>query len=166
MSGDPMEVLATALADLDLPYEVSGADGQTVVVELPGTHKLRIPVSFTIGDHSLSINAFVVRAPDEHHLRVYHWLLRRNERLFGVAYALDHLGDVYLVGRLPLAAVTADSVDELLGSIASTADGDFDRLLEMGFESAIRSEWRWRLSRGEPTHNLAAFRHLAPPGLP
>ena len=32
-----------------------------------------------------------------------------------------------------------------------------------GFGSSIRKEWEWRLSRGEPTHNLEAFRHLAPP---
>jgi hypothetical protein len=75
---------------------------------------------------------------------------------------VDHLGDIYLVGRLPLDAITPQSVDAVLGSVAATADGDFDTLLEMGFESAIRAEWRWRLDRGEPTANLQAFRHLAP----
>ncbi|MDT4986156.1 MAG: hypothetical protein QOI74_250, partial [Micromonosporaceae bacterium] len=35
--------------------------------------------------------------------------------------------------------------------------------LELGFSGAIRKEWAWRRSRGEPTMNLEAFRHLAPP---
>lgn len=157
--------LLSVLTDLELPYECTGTPaGHTVVVELPGTHKLRIPVAFAVGEHSVAINAFVVRAPAEQQERVYRWLLRRNQRLFGVAYALDHLGDVYLVARLPLSVLDAESLDGLLGSIAETADGDFDTLLEMGFESAIRAEWRWRLSRGESTRNLAAFEHLAPDG--
>lgn len=160
---DPFAVLLSVFDDLELPYESRCTPAtRTVVVELPGTHKLKTPVAFSIGAHSVTINAFVVRAPAEHEAQVHRWLLRRNQRLFGVAYALDHLGDVYLVARLPLSVLTARSVDDLLGSIAATADGDFDTLLEMGFESAIRAEWRWRLDRGESTSNLSAFQHLAP----
>ncbi len=157
---DPMAVLTGTFEDLGVPYEHRGGD--TVVAELPGTHKLKIPVAFAVGSHSVAVNAFVVRAPQEHVPQIHRWLLRRNQRLFAVAYAVDHLGDIYLVGRLPLDAITPQSVDALLGSVAATADGDFDTLLEMGFESAIRAEWRWRLDRGEPTANLQAFRHLAP----
>jgi len=32
--------------------------------------------------------------------------------------------------------------------------------LEMGFLSAMQREWDWRISRGEPTFNLEAWRHL------
>lgn len=157
---EPMAVLTAAFNALEVPFEHRSDD--TVVAELPGTHKLKIPVAFTVGPHSVALNAFVVRSPQEHVPQIHHWLLRRNQRLFAIAYAVDHLGDIYLVGRLPVAAITMQTVDGLLGSVAATADGDFDTLLEMGFESAIRAEWRWRLERGEPTANLAAFRHLAP----
>jgi hypothetical protein len=30
----------------------------------------------------------------------------------------------------------------------------------MGFLDAMRREWDWRVSRGESTRNLQAFRHL------
>ena len=30
----------------------------------------------------------------------------------------------------------------------------------LGFAGAIRREWAWRVSRGEPLQNLAAFAHL------
>ncbi len=162
----PIAVLTQAFQDIGVAYEAaadSGA-GTTLVVELPGQHKLKTPVAFTVGAHSVAINAFVIRSPQERVPDIHRWLLRRNQRLFAVAYAVDHLGDIYLVARLPLPAITADSVDGILGSIAATADGDFDILLEMGFESAIRAEWKWRLSRGESTRNLEAFRHLAPSG--
>ncbi len=162
---DTMAVLTSALDDLGVPYEsapASSGSGRTVVAELPGEHKLKIPVALTVDTHSVVVNAFVVRAPQERTEQIHRWLLRRNRRLFAVAYAVDHLGDIYLVARLPLAAITAESVDTILGSVAATADGDFDTLLEMGFESSIRAEWRWRLDRGESTRNLQAFRHLAP----
>lgn len=144
----------------DLAYEEP--DPGTFVVELPGEKKLRTAVSLVIGTYSLSINAFVCRRPDENFVGVYRWLLERNRKISGVAYALDQLGDIYLTGRLPLDAISPESLDQLLGSVLSAADGDFNKILELGFDSAIRAEWRWRLSRGEPTGNLEQFRHLAP----
>ena len=61
---------------------------------------------------------------------------------------------------MPLAAVTPDEVDRLLGAVLENADGSFNTLLELGFASAIRKEYAWRVSRGESTRNLDAFTHL------
>jgi hypothetical protein len=83
--------------------------------------------------------------------------------MYGVAFALDQLGDIYLSGRLPLGGVTPDEVDRLLGAVLDYADSSFNTILELGFASSIRKEWQWRRLRGEPTFNLEAFRHLAPP---
>ena len=166
---DTLAVLTGTFESLSVPYEFADRGtpaGPTVVAELPGEHKLKIPVAFTVGEHTVAVNAFVVRAPQERVAQIHRWLLRRNQKLFAVAYAVDHLGDIYLVARLPTDAITPESVDRILGAVAATADGDFDILLEMGFESAIRAEWRWRLARGESTRNLEAFRHLAPDATP
>lgn len=143
----------------DIEYE-EPTDG-TFAAVLPGEHRLKTTVSMVVGEHSLSINAFVVRNPDENHGSVHKWLLERNRRLYGVAYAIDQLGDIYLVAKVSLLAVTDDELDRLLGSVLENSDGAFDYLLELGFASAIKREWKWRLSRGESTANLAAFRHLA-----
>ena len=40
------------------------------------------------------------------------------------------------------------------------ADESFNKLVELGFESAIRREWAWRESRGESLENLQAFAHM------
>jgi hypothetical protein len=152
------EVLRAAVADLEHEEPTPG----TLVVQLPGEKKLKTTVSLVVGAHSLSINAFVVRHPDENHEAVYRWLLERNARLYAVAFAVDHLGDVYLAGRLPLHAVTPDEVDRLLGAVLEASDSSFNTILELGFAASIRKEWAWRISRGEPTWNLQAFRHLAP----
>jgi hypothetical protein len=155
---DVRKIVEQTLKDADLEWE-SPADGRYVVT-LPGTRKLSTTCSLVVGKHSLSINAFVVRHPDENHAAVHRWLLERNTRMYGVSYAIDRLGDIYLVGKLPLAAVTPEELDRLLGAVLENADGSFNTLLEMGFATAIRKEYAWRTSRGESTRNLEAFTHL------
>jgi hypothetical protein len=151
-------VIEQTFKDADLEWE--SPDTGSYVVKLPGTRKLSTTCSFLVGKHSLSVNAFVVRHPDENDAAVHRWLLERNLKLYGVSYAIDSLGDIYLVGKLPLSVVTPDELDRLLGSILEAADGSFNTLLELGFASAIRREYAWRVSRGESTRNLDAFKHL------
>jgi hypothetical protein len=152
------QVIEGVLKDAELEWE--SPEPGNYVVKLPGTRKLSTTVSLIVGRHSLSLNAFVVRHPDENQEAVHRWLLERNLKLYGVSYAVDALGDVYLVGKLPLAAVAPDEIDRLLGSVLEAADGSFNTLLELGFASAIRKEYAWRVSRGESTRNLDAFTHL------
>jgi hypothetical protein len=132
------------------------------LVKLEGTHRLATMCWLVAGAHSLLVEAFFLRRPDSDPAALHAYLLDRNASMYGVHFAVDGLGDVYLVGRLPLAAVTADEVDRLLGCVLTYSDGFFDRALELGFADAIRREWAWRSSRGESTANLAAFAHLAP----
>ncbi|HZE17471.1 MAG TPA: YbjN domain-containing protein [Mycobacterium sp.] len=130
------------------------------VVELPGERKLKTNTILSIGEHSVRIEAFVCRKPDENHEGVYRFLLKRNRRLYGVAYTLDNVGDIYLVGRMSLASVDTAEIDRVLGQVLEAADSDFNTLLEMGFRSSIQKEWEWRVSRGESLKNLQAFAHL------
>ncbi|MGH3883171.1 MAG: YbjN domain-containing protein [Pseudonocardiaceae bacterium] len=130
------------------------------LITLPGTKKLQTTCWVLVGQHGVLVEAFVCRHPDEAHEDVYRWLLRRNARLYGVHYALDKAGDIYLVGRLAHHAVTAGELDRVLGQVVEAADGDFNTLLEIGFASSIRREWDWRVARGESLVNLAAFEHL------
>ncbi len=155
------ELIASFADSEDLPVESS--DPRTFVVTLPGTSKLSTTVALLVGDLTLSINAFVARRPDENAEAVYRWLLERNRSMYAVAFCVDHLGDIYLSGRLPLAAVTAEELDRVLGSVVEYADSSFNTILELGFAAAIRREWAWRTARGESTANLEAFRHLADP---
>lgn len=132
-------------------------------VTLPGTKKLQTNCWLMVGEHALVIEAFVCRRPDEAHEDVYRFLLRRNAKLYGVHYTLDGAGDIFLLGRVGLERVTADELDRLLGQVLEAADGDFNTLLELGFASSIRREWKWRTERGESLANLAAFQHLVDP---
>ena len=153
---DAVRVVREHLAANGLDFSES-ADG-VFSFALPGEKKLQTAVRLDVGAHALGVHAFVCRNPDENHERVYRWLLERNLRLYAVAFAVDRHGDISLDARLPLAAVTPDELDRLLGSVLSTADESFNAILELGFASSIRKEWEWRNLRGEPTANLEAFR--------
>jgi hypothetical protein len=135
-------------------------NGNTFLVTLPGETKLQTHCALVIGDHSLSINAFVIRKPDENEAAVHHWCMSKNASMYGLAYAINELGDIYLVGRLPIAAVNAQELDRILGSVLQYSDSSFNPLLELGFANAIRREWAWRVNRGESLANLQAFSHL------
>ena len=130
---------------------------------LPGDKKLRTVCSLVVTEQSLSVSAFVVRNPDENHEAVYRYLLRRNLRLPGLAYAIDKTGDVYVTGRVPLAGADAAYLDQILGVVLDAADGAFNELLALGFLESMKKEWAWRVSRGESTRNLQAFAHLLEP---
>jgi hypothetical protein len=156
----PTDVVREYLAATGAPWQESAPGAFSV--ELPGERKLTTACSLAVRDHSLVVNAFVARCPDENHDAVHRWLLERNARLPGIAFAVDQAGDIYLVARLPLHAVTPDELDRLLGAVLDTADTSFNTILEMGFASSIQREWAWRLDRGESTRNLAAFERLRP----
>ncbi|MER5810434.1 YbjN domain-containing protein [Streptomyces sp. NPDC002033] len=158
---DTAAIIESTLAGAELGWE--SPEPGSYVVQLPGTRKLSTTCSLRIGRHSLSVNAFVIRHPDENEAGVHRWLLERNLKLYGMAYAVDPLGDVYLTARLPLSVITPEDLDRLLGTVLEAADGAFNTLLELGFAGAIRREYDWRVSRGESTRNLDAFKHLTRP---
>ena len=151
-------IIRTTLEEREVEFDE--AKPGAFLVKLPGSHKLATMTWLVVGDHSLHIEAFFVRRPDENHEAFYKWLLERNARMFAVSFAVDNLGDVYLVGRLPLSAVNAEEIDRILGSVLTYSDEWFDTALELGFKSSIVREHDWRVKRGESLANLQAFAHL------
>jgi hypothetical protein len=155
---NPRDVIVEFLTSHDLDFEKQGDN--TFMVTLPGEKKLQTHCALVVGDHSLSINAFVIRKPDTHEDAVHKWCMAKNATMYGVAFSINELGDIYLVGRLPLGAVNAQELDRIIGSVLQYSDSSFNTLLELGFADAIRREWAWRLTRGESLANLKAFEHL------
>ncbi|MFD1930683.1 MULTISPECIES: YbjN domain-containing protein [Nonomuraea] len=155
------EVVEAALKAADVSYD-EPREG-AFLVKLPGQHKLATMTWLIVGDHALHVEAFFCRQPDENHAEFYKWLLSRNGGMYGVHFAVDPVGDVYLVGRIPLSAVGDEEIDTVLGCVLTYADEWFDRALELGFASSIRREWEWRAKRGESLANLRAFARFADP---
>ena len=155
---DPRITIEEFLDSHDLEFEQKDSD--TYLITLPGEKKLQTHCALIVGNHSLSINAFVIRKPDDNEAAVHAWCLSKNASLYGIAFAINELRDIFLVGRLPLSAVTDREIDRLVGAVLQVSDSSFYPLLELGFANAIRREWAWRVSRGESLANLEAFKHL------
>lgn len=154
-------VIRETLADRELEYRQHGPGN--FVIKLPGEKKLATMVHLTVGEHAVLVEAFVMRRPEESRERLFDFLLQRNARLYGVAFALDSAGDVYLVGRLARHAITPEELDRVLGSVLAAADENFNTMLEIGFGDSIRREWAWRVKNGESLANLRAFARFADP---
>ena len=152
------EAIGAALDSLGLTYE--RPEPGAYLVRLEGEHKLATLTWLIAGEHSLQVEAFFCRQPDENHAAFYRFLLERNARMYGVHFALDRTGDVYLTGRLPLSATSEAELDTLLGCILTYSDETFNEALRIGFASAIQREWAWREKRGESLANLRPFADL------
>ena len=150
--------LAAALTELGVDFVREGDDA--LMITLAGERRHRTLVWLVVGAHHVLVESFVCRAPDESAEQVYRYLLQRNAKLRSVAYALDAVGDIHLVGRLGREGLTSAEIDTVLGVVLETSDADFNPILERGFAAAIRLEWAWRTSRGDSVRNLLAFRHL------
>jgi len=154
----PRDTLGEVLGRLGLEH--TQPEPGAYLVRLAGEHKLATMTWLIPGEHSLQVEAFFCRQPDENHAAFYRFLLERNGRLYGVHFAVDRTGDVYLTGRLPLAAITDDEIDRLLGCVLTYSDESFNEALKLGFGSAIKREWAWREKRGESLANLRPFAAL------
>jgi hypothetical protein len=162
-SSDVHHVIENAIKEQELDYalhesETGGLPG--IVVALPGERRLITNTILSVGVHGVRVEAFLCRKPEENYEGVYRFMLRRNRKLYGLAYTLDNLGDIYLIGRMSLHSVTPDELDRIFGQVVDVVDRDFNTLLELGFRTSIQKEWEWRVKRGESLKNLRAFAHL------
>jgi hypothetical protein len=152
---EPDEVRAAAvaavaefLADTDVEAEELG-DGRWFL-RLAGERKLGIGVHLAVGDRTLRVESFFMRAPEEQQERLYRDLLLRQATSYVLRFTLDEAGDLFLVGQVPLRAITAEEVDRIVGTVLDLADGAYLPAVEIGFASSIAAEkaWRARLAEG------------------
>src|ERR1700722_12589542 len=130
------DAIQAALDGLGLTYE--RPEPCAYLVRLEGEHKLATMTWLIAGEHSLQVEAFFCRQPDENHAAFYRFLLERSARMYGVHFALDRTGDVYLTGRLPLSAITEAEIDRPLGCVLSYCDEAFKEELVDGLRPVFR----------------------------
>ena len=84
MSQDVRQVIESTCKENGLvctPHEGAHGGLPGIIVELPGERRLKTNTILSIGEHSVRIEAFVCRKPDENNEGVYRFLLKRNRRL-------------------------------------------------------------------------------------
>ena len=124
-------------------------DGRWFVV-LAGERKLGIGVHLVVGDRTLRVESFFMRAAEEQRERLYRDLLLRQATSYVLRFTLDENGDLFVIGQVPLLAVTPAEVDRVVGSILELCDSTYLPAVETGFASSLAAEraWRARLAAG------------------
>jgi hypothetical protein len=152
---EPEAVRAAAVAAVAVFLAESGLDAEELgdgrwFVRLAGERKLGIGVHLAVGDRTLRVESFFMRAPEEQQERLYRDLLLRQATTYVLRFTLDEAGDLFLVGQVPLRAVTAAEVDRVVGTVLEVADAAYLPAVEIGFASSIAAEkaWRARLAEG------------------
>ena len=110
------------------------------VVVLPGSRRPSTVVWLIAGPQAVAVEAFVLHVTAEcsDPAPLHRLLLSRNLRLRDVHFALDEVGDVFLTGSLPHAAVDAASVDRVLGEVLQLLEADQDALVRAAYGEVRR----------------------------
>jgi hypothetical protein len=104
-------------------------------VRMTGDEKEFTTVWLTLGQRTLRYETYVMPAPMEHVEQVMELLLRRNDQLVGCHFSIGAEDAIYLRGELPDAAVDADELDRVLGTVWATVEANFRTLVRLGYAS-------------------------------
>ena len=146
--------------DLEFSHDLGERQEARFFITLPGEKKLQTLTALIVGERSVTISAFIIRKPEENSAKVHEWLLQKNSEIApqsGISFAVNHLGDIFLVGRVPIQNLTEIEIDRILGAILQISDASFNTLIELGFGDSVRREAAWRIDRGESIEHLNAF---------
>ena len=111
------------------------SDGRRWFLRIRGEEKDIFTVWLTLRQRTLHYETYVMPAPEENHGQLYEHLLRRNQGLTGMAFVIGIEDAVFLQGSLPVAAVTDDELDRILGSFYAYVEQCFRPALRIGFAS-------------------------------
>jgi hypothetical protein len=108
-------------------------DGARWFVRLNGTEKSVFSVWFELGQRTLHVETYVMPAPEQQRERLFEYLLRKNNRLFGLTFTIGEEAAVYLAGRIHLRDITEAELDRLLGTAYVVTEECFRPLMRIGF---------------------------------
>ena len=97
-----------------------------------------VTVWLTIRQRTMHHDAQVMPAPEVNVEQTFEYLLRRNTDLHQMRFALGVEDAVYLVGEIPVSAVTEDELDRIVGSSLAYVDAYFPTAMSIGFAGRYR----------------------------
>ncbi len=148
MQAAARDAVGAFLAETGLDAE--RLDGGRWFLRLAGERKLGIGVHLQVGDRTLRVESFFMRAPEEQQGRLFRDLLLRQAASYVLRFTLDENGDLFVVGQVPLLAVTVEEVDRVVGSLLELCDSAYLPSVEIGFASSLAAERAWRARLDQP----------------
>lgn len=90
-------------------------------------------VWFTVGQRTVGIEAYVLPKPPENAAEAYRIALARNSMTRRMAFALDRLGDLVIVGKIPLEHLSDKELELALGEVYDLVETSFRPLVAAAF---------------------------------
>jgi hypothetical protein len=107
-------------------------------VRVRGEEKDVFTIWFVLRQRTLHYETYVMPAPEENHAAFYEHLLRRNDKLHGVAFAIGVEDAVFLVGQVGVATLDRGELDRILGSLYAYVEQCFRPAMRIGYASKFR----------------------------
>lgn len=107
-------------------------------VRLHGENKDVFSVWFTLRQRTLRYETYLMPAPRTNAERLYAHLLRRNDRMRGVRFAIGDEEAVYLVGEIDVDRIADETLDRVLGTVYAATEDNFVAAMRIGFEGLFR----------------------------
>ena len=104
-------------------------------VRLAGDEKDIITVWLTLRERTLHHETYFLAAPAENVAQVYELLLRANEKMYGLAFAIGWEDAIYLRGQVPLDHLDEAELDRIVGSSWQWSERWFQTALRLAFAS-------------------------------
>jgi len=108
------------------------------LVRLRGEEKTNVTIWLTVRERTLHFEAYFMPAPEANMAACWEYLLRVNQRLYGMRFAIGAEDAVYLVGQLPLARVDAVELDRIVGGLLAYSEQYFPQAMAIGYGSRYR----------------------------
>lgn len=90
-------------------------------------------VWFEVGQRTVMIEAYVLPKPPQQADEVYRQALTRNAGTRRMAFALDRLGDLVIVGKIPLDHLSEEELELAVGEVYDLVEVAFPGLVRAAF---------------------------------
>jgi len=107
-------------------------------IRLAGEEKQVTTIWFHLRERTLHFETQFMPSPEENREQLFEYLLRLNNKLFGVRFSIGDEEAVYLMGQLPWSAVDEDELDRIVGSAYAYTEQYFRPAMRIGYQSKFR----------------------------
>jgi len=108
-------------------------------IRLGGEEKQVTTIWFHLRERTLHFETQFMPAPEEQAEVLFEYLLRLNNRLYGVRFAIGDENAIYLVGQLPWSAVDEEELDRIVGSSYAYTEQYFRPAMRIGYATKFKN---------------------------
>jgi hypothetical protein len=107
-------------------------------IRLAGEEKQVTTIWFHLRERTLHFETQFMPSPEENREQLFEYLLRLNNKLFGVRFSIGDEEAIYLMGQLPWSAVDEDELDRIVGSAYAYTEQYFRPAMRIGYASKFK----------------------------